>query len=297
MFHRGLCVINAYSNNKNNDYKIHRLEEEFAPFGIALDTKDALELLPFAKGDSTEFLGPFPYDFVLYLDKDRYLAKALSEKLPLFNSYESLVLSDDKMLSILELEKTGVKTPLTIPAPLCYLDAGEKGSEDRFLSVLEEKLHFPMVFKENHGSLGKQVRLIHDRKELQEIYAQYKKIPHLYEEFLKEHKGHDYRFIVVDSNVVAVMERVNEKDFRSNIALGGKGYDATGKVPASFEKMAVDAAHALRLDYAGIDIAMDKADNPLFLEANGNAFFTEIEKVTGKNIAATIVTMIRKRIY
>lgn len=297
MFHRGLCVINAYSNNKNNDYKIHRMEEEFAPYGISLDTKDALSLLPLGSGDTTDFEFELNYDFAIYLDKDRYLAKALSGKLPLFNSYESLVLSDDKMLSILELEKTGVKAPLTIPAPLCYLDNGQKEKEETFLSYLEEKLSYPMVFKENHGSLGKQVQLIRDRKELSDTYSKYKKIPHLYEKFLKEHQGHDYRLIIVDGKVIAVMERVNEKDFRSNIALGGKGHDVTGNVPISFEKMAVDAARALRLDYAGVDLAMDQDGNPLFLEANGNAFFTEIEKVTGRNIAASLVSMIRKRIY
>lgn len=297
MFHRGLFVINAYSNNKNNDYKIHRLKEEFAPFGVTLDTKDALSLLPIACGDKTVFESELDYDFIIYLDKDRYLAKALSDKLPLFNSYESLVLSDDKMLSILELEKTGVKTPLTIPAPLCYVDSAQREKEETFFSFLEEKLSYPMVFKENHGSLGKQVKLIHDRKELSETYAEYRKVPHLYERFLKEHQGHDYRLIVIDGKVTAVMERVNENDFRSNIALGGKGYDATGKVPSSFEKMAVDAAHALHLDYAGVDLAMDSEGSPLFLEANGNAFFTEIEKVTGKNIAGTLVSMIRKRIY
>ena len=92
------------------------------------------------------------------------------------------------------------------------------------------------------------------------------------------------------------MERINEADFRSNIALGGKGLDATNTIPESFKDMAIKASSVLKLDYAGIDIAMDDDGSPLFLEANGNAFFTEIEKVTNINIAKEIVKMILKRL-
>ena len=92
------------------------------------------------------------------------------------------------------------------------------------------------------------------------------------------------------------MERINEADFRSNIALGGKGLDATNTIPESFKDMAIKASSALKLDYAGIDIAMDDDGSPMFLEANGNAFFTEIEKVTNINIAKEIVKMILKRL-
>ena len=288
--------MNSYSDNPNNEYKYHRLKEEFLPYGVKLDKADALSLLPFCYGDEIVIERLIGYDFVIYLDKDNYLAKAISGKVKMFNSYESLVLSDDKMLSILQLEHEGVRVPLTIPAPLCYVENNSKEKEKSFLFSLEKNLGFPMVFKENHGSLGKQVKLISSREELEKTYHEYKKIPHLYEKFLSKHSGHDFRLIVVDQKVVAVMERINENDFRSNIALGGKGKDATDTIPESFKKMAIKASAALKLDYAGIDIAMDDNGYPMFLEANGNAFFTEIEKVTNINIANKIVKMILKRL-
>lgn len=288
--------MNSYSDNPNNEYKYQRLKDEFLPYGVRLDKADALSLLPFCYGDETVIEKLVGYDFVIYLDKDNYLAKAISEKVKMFNSYESLVLSDDKMLSILQLEHQGVHAPLTIPAPLCYLEKNNKEKEEFFLSSLEKNLGYPMVFKENHGSLGKQVRLISSREELEKTYQGYKKIPHLYEKFLSKHRGHDFRLIVVDKKVVAVMERINEADFRSNIALGGRGKDATDTIPESFKDMAIKVSTALKLDYAGIDIAMDDDGSPMFLEANGNAFFTEIEKVTNINIAKEIVKMILKRL-
>ena len=87
------------------------------------------------------------------------------------------------------------------------------------------------------------------------------------------------------------MNRVNSDEFRSNIALGGKGYDTTGKLPTSFEEIAIKTAKLLKLDYAGIDI-IERDGKPLVLEANGNAFFSEIEKVTKVNVAKALVTYV-----
>ncbi len=294
-FH-GLCVFNSFSDNINNEYKYQRLKEEFLPYHVSLDKTDALSILPLCYGDKIVMDGLKGYDFVIYLDKDSYLAKAISEKLPLFNSYESLLLSDDKMTSLLQLEKYKIPCPLTIPAPLCYVDEISKEKKEKFFAFLEQNLSYPFVFKENYGSLGRQVKLIHNREELETNYERYKRVPHLYERFLSKHQGHDYRLIVIDKKVVAVMERINEKDFRSNIALGGIGKDATNTIAENFKEIAIRASEALKLDYAGIDLGIDDDGNPMFLEANGNAFFTEIEKVTKINIAKEIVTMILSRL-
>ncbi len=291
----GLCIFNSFSKNPNNEYKYQRLKEEFLPYQVNLDKKEALSVLPLCYGDKTVINGLSDYDFVIYLDKDTYLAKAISDKLPLFNSYESLLLSDDKMLSLLQLEKYKIPCPLTIPAPLCYVDEIEKEKKEQFFSTLERNFTYPFVFKENYGSLGKQVKLIHDREELESTYEAYKRVPHLYEKFLSKNQGHDYRVIVIDKKVISVMERINKNDFRSNIALGGIGIDATDTLPQSYKDIAIRASEALKLDYAGIDIGTDDDGNPMFIEANGNAFFTEIEKVTKTNIAKEIVLMILSR--
>ena len=292
---KALIVLNAYSVNKDCLYKATRLKEELLKRSVETDIVRAEKLPVRSCGDSLDMDFLDGYSFAIDLDKDLYLAKALSQRMPLFNSYESFRISDDKMLSILELERSGVKTPLTISCPLCYSEIDEEAAK-RFLDDVEEKLGYPLVYKQCHGSLGKQVLLIHDRKELEECYLKNRGIPHLYEKYLSANSGRDYRVIVIGDRVVAVMERENRNDFRSNIALGGKGTDVTKTVSPGVKETALKAAEALKLDYAGIDIGIDNDGNPTFFEANGNAFFTEIEKVTGMNIAGDFVEYILKRI-
>lgn len=292
---KGLLVINGYYHNKNVVYKCERLKEEFQSLGVECDIKDAIDLLPLCRGD-TIALNLSMYDFAIDMDKDSYLAKILSVKLPLFNSYQSMMLSDDKMQSILSLYHMGVNVPLTIPSPLCYIDNPEEDSVNKFLDKVENELGYPLVFKLCHGSLGKQVVLVNDRKELNKIDKDNRSLPHLYEKYLSKHKGNDYRIIVIGEEVVACMERKNDKDFRSNIALGGKGYDVTNTIDRRYKELALKASRALGLIYAGIDVGIDDNDDPIFIEANGNAFFTEIEKVTGINVAKKFVEYIVRKI-
>lgn len=292
---KALFVTNGYYNNPNNLYKFERLKKEFANFDIECELKDAISLIPLCMGDKIE-LDLSSYFFAIDMDKDKYLAKVLSLKLPLFNSYESMMLSDDKMLSILKLKDSGISVPKTIPSPLCYLSNPDKKDVNRFLDRVEKELSYPMVFKECHGSLGRQVLLIKNRKELEETEEKYRHTQHLYEEFLKKNQGTDYRIIVIGNKVIACMKRFNENDFRSNIALGGKGYDVTTSLSDEFKEVALKASRILGLDYAGIDIGISDDGKPMFIEANGNAFFTEIEEITKINIAKALAEHIIDKI-
>lgn len=291
-----LILINGYQESEAVLSKARRLAEELFRTGHGSVLVKATEIPAFSSGTDSGILSDRRFDFCLDLDKDLYLAKALSQRMPLFNSYRSLLLSDDKMSTLLALQGTGIRSPLTIAAPLCYVDHPPEEELRRFLDHVERTLSYPMVFKCCHGSLGKQVLLVHDRKELEQVERNHLFQPHLYEEFLSAHAGHDFRVLVVGSRVVAAMERINEKDFRSNIALGGRGVDATRTLPPAFARMAVEAARALDLDYAGIDIAPSETGEPLFLEANGNAFLSEIERVTGVNVAKAFVDHILEKL-
>ncbi len=46
-----LLVINGFSKNPNNGYKVRRLTEEFSRRGVLAITKDAIDLLPLCMGD------------------------------------------------------------------------------------------------------------------------------------------------------------------------------------------------------------------------------------------------------
>ncbi len=70
----------------------------------------------------------------------------------------------------------------------------------------------------------------------------------------------------------------------------------TASLPQSYKDLALKASKALGLLYAGIDVGTDENDEPIFIEANGNAFFTEIEKVSGINIAKKLAEYIAEKV-
>jgi RimK family alpha-L-glutamate ligase len=170
--------------------------------------------------------------------------------------------------------------PKTISAPLNYIGS----DDDTFIKEVAKELSFPIVAKDNYGSLGKEVYLIKNFDELVEFEKSHKFGAHLYQEFIESSKGHDFRIIVINGKVVASMKRCNDNgDFRSNVAQGGHG--ELVDLPKSFKETAEKAAKILKLDYCGVDLLDDRDGNPVLCEVNSNAFLQEIERITGKNIA------------
>jgi glutathione synthase/RimK-type ligase-like ATP-grasp enzyme len=61
----------------------------------------------------------------------------------LFNSAEAIETCDDKMLTYLALEGSGLRLAKTIPSPLCYTKGATPNTA--FLQCVAEKLGFPLV--------------------------------------------------------------------------------------------------------------------------------------------------------
>ena len=182
---------------------------------------------------------------------------------------------DDKMLTHIALAGHAVPMPKTVPAPLCYKEGANTGE-------FRAEIPFPIVVKQCYGSFGEQVYLARDEAELGSLRGELKMRPHLFQEFIAESAGRDVRAVCIGGKVVAAMQRKSERDFRSNIGLGGMGepYALDDEGRALCEK----AANVLGLDYCGIDLLFGK-EGFLVAEVNSNAFFGEIERVTGVNVA------------
>lgn len=291
---KGLIVINSYSKSEAVSYKAFRIMSEFSKIGIRMDVVKSVDL-PIVYEDGREIIEDIDeWSFCVFLDKDKYLIDAIERKMPVFNDARSTMLCDDKMVTYQSLAGHGIHTPKTIPAPLCYSPNPDEEFRKLFLDKVENELSFPLICKESYGSLGKQVYLIKNRNELDAIEEELMAKPHLYQHFYEEAYGHDFRMITIGGKVVAAMERVNEHDFRSNIAEGGKGKAVKPK--QSFVDMAEMVSKILGLDYGGIDIIEDRDGNPVFIEANSNCFFSEVEKVSGVNITKLLVEHIAKRL-
>jgi len=278
---KALSIINAHAVTDGPLHFHSRMKEELEPLGYALELKTNAEILAAIDSDGN-LIDPIQNAaFVLYLDKDLYLSHHLrSLGHILFNDAKAIRLCDDKMLTHLALANNGIKMPKTLSAPLAYSNA----IAVNFLETVKKTFPFPLVAKENFGSLGKNVYLIQNEIELENFEKSRHSTPHLYQEFIKSSFGFDYRVIVIGGIATAWMKRINKTgDFRSNIAQHATSEKTD--LPPAYIEMAEKAARSLRLDYCGIDLLEGQNGEPILCEVNSNAFLRGIEKTTGVNVA------------
>lgn len=279
---KGYIVTNAHYVSANTAVQVKSLNAEFAARGIDAEIMQNRNLVHVSA--SGEVSCAIKGDFCIFLDKDKHTSYMLERAgLRLFNSARSIELTDDKIMTHIALTGHGIKMPQTFSFPLCYT----QDCYDDFLGEILQSLEFPIVVKEAFGSLGKQVMLAHNLEELTAIKNELIFKPHLYQEAIKSSLGRDVRLIVIGGKVVAAMERESKGDFRSNISLGGSGKKITPS--PEFVEVAEKCAKILDLDYCGVDLMFGKDGEPILCEVNSNAFFTEITRITGVNVAGLYV--------
>ncbi len=110
---------------------------------------------------------------------------------------------------------------------------------------------------------------------------------YIIQSFIAEAAGVDIRVLIVGGDVIAAMERsAVPGEFRSNIHQGAHGTQI--KLSDKNKRIAIDAASALNLDIAGVDI-MKTRNGPVILEVNPSPGFEELESVSGIDIAKAMI--------
>ncbi|MCQ2086805.1 MAG: RimK family alpha-L-glutamate ligase [Bacilli bacterium] len=284
----GAIIVNQEVGH--NRYKIDRLLEEFEK--VDIEVKVLVNDGTLAKIQDNNVELNFDADFVVYLDKDIYLARFIEKcGARMFNKADFIKLCDDKILTFIACSNLGIKMPKTFAGPLMYRDL--RNDDYLFLSTIDKELGYPMVVKKVYGSLGEGVYLVKDYNELSNLYSQIYRNPILFQEYVKSSYGRSLRILVIDGKVFGGFVRYNHIDFRSNY-----GDTADGRTLENSEKyfeFAQDIADKLNIEYAGIDLLFDENEDPILCEINSNAFFEEFEKVTHLNVAEAIVKMIMKK--
>ena len=288
----GVIIVNQELGH--NAYKIKRYQEEFSKLGISLSVHVNDGTLALIK-DSKLQINLQKCDFVIYLDKDIYLARILEkEGYRLFNKADFIKLCDDKALTNIACASRGIKMPDTITGPLFY--SPELKEENlKFLDEVIKELGFPLILKRVYGSLGLGVYLIKNKEELIEAYKEHCRAPILFQRYVGSSYGVSARVIIMDQKVLGGFIRYNKTDFRSNF-----GDEATSRPLKDGDKcfaLAQKIADELKIEYAGIDFIFLEDGEPILCEINSNAFFEEFEKVTGINVAKEYALMIKKKIY
>ena len=276
-------VVNSFMDNQKFIKLYELLSVAFKKQNVSLEIKNASDI---SLEVGAKILNK--PDFAIFWDKDIYLAERLEkEGVRLFNSSRAILLCDNKILMYQELANKGIIIPRTFIAPKTF--EGLNYSKRDFLNNVIKEIGFPIVVKEAYGSFGEQVYLANDIDSLNKIVDQIGYKDFLMQEFIASSKGKDIRINVVGKNAVASMLRENDNDFRSNISSGGHG--AKYEPKPEYLDLAVKAAQALGLDFAGVDVLFGK-DGPIICEVNSNPQFASTLKATGVNLADSIAEYI-----
>lgn len=228
-----------------------------------------------------------PPEKILFWDKDILLAQTLElSGAQLFNNRVCIARCDNKALCYQELVKQGLPIPKTVLAPKVYSTA----RDFEIYQKIGAMLHYPLIVKENYGSFGTGVYLVHTESELLELVQKLGNKDYLMQEYIEASCGEDIRVIVVGGKVITAVKRKNTEDFRANVARGGSMEPYI--LSKEETEIAVRAADAMNADFSGVDLLHGAQGEIYVCEVNSNMHFKACEKVTGKDIADSIAQFI-----
>lgn len=220
-------------------------------------------------------------DYVLFTDKDIYLARQLEWLgLKLFNKAETIAVCDDKIATYQNLAKAGIPIPKTIVSPKVFQRKDHE--KVAYIDAVIKELQFPMIVKEAFGSFGEQVYLVHNKPELLDIVHRLHGKAFMFQEFIQTSHGMDIRLQVVGNQVVSAMKRIAKDDFRANVTAGA--YMEAYQPTHAEKELAVAAAKSVHADFAGVDLLFGKT-GPVVCEINSNAHIRNLLDCTGINAA------------
>ena len=232
-------------------------------------------------------------DFVVFLDKDILLATFLKNAgIPVFNDPDVIETCDNKAKQYLKLSKQGVPMPETIIAPKVYpnftiIDSG-------YYEQVLKTLGLPMIIKEGHGSFGMKVYLIETKEQFYEKTDELRGVDYIFQQFIANSRGRDIRVNIVGGEIVAAMYRHSETDFRANITNGGVA--TVIELTDQQKTLAIQAAHAVGAEFAGVDLLFGDNEEPLVCEVNAAAHIRNIYNVTGINVADAMIAYILRKL-
>lgn len=202
------------------------------------------------------------------------------------NESTSITRSRDKLRCLQILSRSGIGLPTTSYAHSTKMT-------EKLIKMVGGA---PCVIKLIEGTQGKGVILGDTTKSAESVIDGFRqmKAHFLVQEFIKECNGSDIRaFVIGDKVVASMMRQAKEGEFRSNLHRGGSAIPV--KISEEEAAMAVNAAKALGLNVAGVDLLRSKR-GPLVLEVNSSPGLQGIETSTGLDIASMMIDYIEKNI-
>ena len=103
----------------------------------------------------------------------------------------------------------------------------------------------------------------------------------------------DWRLFVVNGRTIAAMQRMGTK-WLNNVAQGAQCVKAMPR--KSLCDLAEQACSAIGIDYAGVDILVDKDGRPWVLEVNSIPAWSGLQSVSRTDIAASLAEGLFERL-
>ncbi|UTW05211.1 30S ribosomal protein S6--L-glutamate ligase [Amphritea atlantica] len=194
--------------------------------------------------------------------------------------------SRDKLRSMQLLSRKKVGLPIT----------GFASKPNDIPDLLDMVGGAPVVLKLLEGTQGIGVVLAETRKAAESVLEAFMgmKTNIMVQEFIKEAGGADIRCLVIGDKVVAAMKRQGkEGEFRSNLHRGGSA--SLVRITPQERATAVLAAKTMGLNVAGVDLLRSER-GPLVMEVNSSPGLEGVERATGKDVAASIISFIEKSV-
>jgi RimK family alpha-L-glutamate ligase len=192
------------------------------------------------------------------------------------NGPQAIERTVDKFLASALLARARLPTPRTIAC---------ERREDA-LDAFEE-LGGDVIVKPLFGSMGAGMTRVDDADVAYRVFHALALERAVY--YLQEtlpHGGRDLRAFVVGGRVLAAIERVGS-GWRANLARGA--HARATELSAEQERLCVEAAEALGVDYAGVDLLCTADGRDYVLELNGIPGWCGLQEATGIDVAAALV--------
>ena len=148
------------------------------------------------------------------------------------------------------------------------------------------------ILKMNRGNQGIGVNFLEGQKSLHSVLETFHAIKDqrfIIQPYIEHTK--EWRLFMIKGEVYACIEKtIGKDDFRGNAKRSdGKNLK---KVPKELEAIAVNAFNASGLNYEGLDLLQSTKGEFFILEINPVPGFEQAEKLSGKNIARELVSLL-----
>jgi ribosomal protein S6--L-glutamate ligase len=203
----------------------------------------------------------------------------------MLNSPRAIETAVDKFATTRRLQGAGLPVPRTV------VTEDLEQALDAF-----ERLGRDVLVKPIFGSEGRGIVRVEDSSQAYRVFRSLMVTGHILylQEFVRG-PGHDVRILTLGGKPIGSMvRRPPAGDFRANASRGGRCEPFTP--PDAWLDLATRAAAAVGAELAGVDLMPDQSGQPLVLEVNSVPGFEHLTRVTGTDLAATIIRWLAARV-